>query len=72
VNNRQPIFASQADYQTLLNLLLENTQELKAAIHAYVLKPNTDTYWSRCNQCLNAFRRCFDAVWVGRAVADAI
>jgi putative transposase len=39
-NNRQAIFASQADYQTLLNLLLENTQKFKVAIHAYVLMPN--------------------------------
>ena len=39
-NNRQPIFASQADYQTLLNLLLENAQKFKVAIHAYVLMPN--------------------------------
>jgi putative transposase len=39
-NNRQTIFASQADYQTLLNLLLENAQKFKVAIHAYVLMPN--------------------------------
>ena len=39
-NNRQPIFASQADYQTMLNLLLENAQKFKVAIHAYVLMPN--------------------------------
>lgn len=39
-NNRQPIFASQADYQTLLSLLLENAQKFKVAIHAYVLMPN--------------------------------
>ena len=39
-NNRQPIFATQADYQTLLNLLLENAQKFKVAIHAYVLMPN--------------------------------
>jgi putative transposase len=39
-NNRQPIFASQADYQTLLNLLLENAQKFKVAIHAYVLMTN--------------------------------
>jgi putative transposase len=39
-NNRQAIFASQADYQTLLNLLLENAQKFKVAIHAYVLMPN--------------------------------
>jgi putative transposase len=39
-NNSQAIFASQADYQTLLNLLLENAQKFKVAIHAYVLMPN--------------------------------
>ena len=39
-NNRQAIFASQADYQTLLNLLLENALKFKVAIHAYVLMPN--------------------------------
>ena len=39
-NNRQAIFASQADDQTLLNLLLENAQKFKVAIHAYVLMPN--------------------------------
>ena len=39
-NNRQAIFASQADYQTLLNLLLENAQKFKVAVHAYVLMPN--------------------------------
>lgn len=39
-NNRQAIFASQADYQTLLSLLLENAQKFKVAIHAYVLMPN--------------------------------
>ena len=39
-NNRQAIFVSQADYQTLLNLLLENAQKFKVAIHAYVLMPN--------------------------------
>ena len=39
-NNRQAIFATVADYQTLLNLLLENAQKFKVAIHAYVLMPN--------------------------------
>jgi putative transposase len=39
-NNRQAIFVSQADYQTLLNLLLENAQKFKVAIHAYVLMTN--------------------------------
>jgi putative transposase len=39
-NNRQPIFASQEDYQTLLHLLLESAQKFKLTIHAYVLMPN--------------------------------
>jgi putative transposase len=39
-NNRQAIFGTQADYQTLLNLLLENSQKFKVAIHAYVLMSN--------------------------------
>ena len=39
-NNRQAIFASAADYQTLLDLLLENAQKFKVAIHAYVLMTN--------------------------------
>ena len=39
-NNRQAIFATQADYQTLLNLLLENAQKFKVAIRAYVLMLN--------------------------------
>ena len=38
-NNLQSIFASAADYQTLLALLLENAQKFKVAIHAYVLMP---------------------------------
>ena len=36
-NNGQAIFASQADYQTLLNLLLENAQKFKVAIYAFAL-----------------------------------
>ena len=36
-NNRQAIFASEADYQTLLNLLLENAQKFKVAIYAFAL-----------------------------------
>ena len=39
-NNRQPIFASQADYQTLLDLLDENAKKFGIALHAYVLMGN--------------------------------
>lgn len=39
-NNRQPIFASNADYQTLLDLLAENAKKFGVAIHAYVLMGN--------------------------------
>ena len=39
-NNRQPIFASTADYQVLLNLLDENARKFGVAIHAYVLMTN--------------------------------
>lgn len=39
-NNRQPIFASNADYQTLLDLLAENAKKFGVAIHAYVLMSN--------------------------------
>lgn len=39
-NNRQPIFASTADYQTLLNLLDENARKFGVALHAYVLMNN--------------------------------
>ena len=39
-NNRQSIFATVADYQILLDLLQENAQKFKVAIHAYVLMPN--------------------------------
>jgi putative transposase len=39
-NNRQPIFATSADYQTLLNLLDENAKKFGVAIHAYVLMSN--------------------------------
>jgi putative transposase len=39
-NNRQPIFASSADYQALLDLLLENAKKFEVAIHAYVLMSN--------------------------------
>jgi putative transposase len=39
-NNRQPIFTSSADDQTLLDLLLENAKKFEVAIHAYVLMSN--------------------------------
>jgi len=39
-NNRQPIFASAADYQTLLDLLDENARKFHVAIHGYVLMSN--------------------------------
>ena len=39
-NNRQPIFASRADYQTLLDLLDENAKKFGVALHAYVLMSN--------------------------------
>lgn len=39
-NNRQAIFASDADYQTLLDLLAENAKKFDVAIHAYVLMGN--------------------------------
>jgi putative transposase len=39
-NNRQPIFASSADYEALLSMLEEHSQKAKVAIHAYVLMSN--------------------------------
>jgi len=39
-NNRQAIFASAADYQTLLDLLIDNAIKFEVAIHAYVLMSN--------------------------------
>lgn len=39
-NNRQPIFASAADHQFLLDLLHEHARKLEVAVHAYVLMPN--------------------------------
>ena len=39
-NNRQAIFACNADYQTLLDLLDENARKFDVAIHAYVLMSN--------------------------------
>src|SRR5512133_3697782 len=39
-NNRQPIFAANADYEALLSLLEEHAGREKVAIHAYVLMSN--------------------------------
>jgi putative transposase len=39
-NNRQPIFASTPDYETLLGLLEEFAKKFAVAIHAYVLMSN--------------------------------
>ena len=39
-NNRQPIFAANADYQALLDMLREHAQKEQVAIHAYVLMSN--------------------------------
>lgn len=39
-NNRQSIFASTDDYQTMLDLLDENARKFSVAIHAYVLMGN--------------------------------
>ena len=39
-NNRQAIFASNRDYQTLLDLLADNAKKFDVAIHAYVLMTN--------------------------------
>ncbi|HEY5581631.1 MAG TPA: transposase [Rhodoferax sp.] len=39
-NNRQAIFATKADYQTLLDLLEENAKKFDVAVHAYVLMSN--------------------------------
>ena len=39
-NNRQAIFASAADYRTLLDLIEENTKKFGVALHAYVLMSN--------------------------------
>jgi putative transposase len=39
-NNRQPIFAGNADYESLLSLLEENAHKFGVAIHAYVLMSN--------------------------------
>jgi putative transposase len=39
-NNRQPIFARNADYEQLLSLLEDNARSAGVAIHAYVLMSN--------------------------------
>jgi putative transposase len=39
-NNRQAIFAGQADYEALLDMLHEYARKEKVAIHAYVLMSN--------------------------------
>jgi putative transposase len=39
-NNRQAIFTSTSDYQTLLDLLAENAKKFSVALHAYVLMSN--------------------------------
>jgi putative transposase len=39
-NNRQPIFASAADRQCLLDTLAETAAQFKVAVHAYVLMDN--------------------------------
>lgn len=39
-NNRQPIFATPADHQLLLDLLAEYAAQFEVRIHAYVLMPN--------------------------------
>ena len=39
-NNRQPIFASSRDYESLLGLLADNAAKFDVAIHAYVLMSN--------------------------------
>src|SRR6266542_341841 len=39
-NNRQAIFAANADYETLLSMLEEHATQAGVAIHAYVLMSN--------------------------------
>ena len=39
-NNRQPIFAAQADYETLLSMLEEHAHKEGVAVHGYVLMSN--------------------------------
>ncbi len=39
-NNRQPIFATPADYRRLLDILEDNAKKFEVAMHAYVLMSN--------------------------------
>ena len=39
-NNRQDIFRTEADYQRMLDLLLEHSRAFKVDVHAYVLMSN--------------------------------
>jgi putative transposase len=39
-NNRQPIFAAKADYETLLGMLDEYARKFQVAVHSYVLMSN--------------------------------
>ncbi|ROZ77535.1 transposase [Ramlibacter sp. WS9] len=39
-NNRQPIFATSADYETLLSMLEEHAAKAGVAVHSYVLMSN--------------------------------
>ncbi len=39
-NNRQPIFAAKADYETLLSMLVEHADKTHVAVHSYVLMSN--------------------------------
>lgn len=39
-NNRQPIFAGQADYELLLSLLAQNARKFEVSLHGYVLMTN--------------------------------
>jgi putative transposase len=39
-NNRQPVFAEDADYETLLGMLDEQARKFGVALHAYVLMSN--------------------------------
>ena len=39
-NNRQAIFATEADYELMLRLIAENAAKYAVAVHAYVLMPN--------------------------------
>lgn len=39
-NNRQPIFATESDYEALLSMLEENARRLQVEVHAYVLMTN--------------------------------